>query len=413
MDDFMKNSASWLKTWQDSQEQLGRQYQEWEQQFKSQAASEKQKVEDAGEKIAAQWAKAQSDLTEHLMGMGKKYQKEFVGQFGEKQQSEIFNSMGMNIFQEIFKQWINSSSTANSFPGADMFSGFGGNQNSFMWDFYQKNSPFKMFGQSENIMGDFQKNFENSYEYLKGFNAPLAEMSKNFAENLNSFGKSGLDGNRESFESYLSEFELKFRKLLTSQKLGVDREITQKICDGILLFLDYAKSRGKISQLIMNASTKSSESISQKLIAMAKEGSTPGFKELIKLWTSETEGVFMELLDNPEYAKLQGECTGAYYKYKTISNQIAETSLRESPFAMKSDLDLTIGEIHKFKGDLKGLKRELIDSRKEISALKEEINTLKKDKATPNEAPKVQAKKATKAPAKKSGTVKKSGKKAK
>ena len=110
MQDFFKQQAEWLKTWQEQQQNLTKQYAAWGEGLAQGAPGDfSQQVPGNFEELV----KAQQELFEQFTGFGQQMQQNLQQLWGDKLPSELLRQFNFNLLQEFYKNWLGNM----KFPG--------------------------------------------------------------------------------------------------------------------------------------------------------------------------------------------------------------------------------------------------------------------------------------------------------
>ena len=366
MQDFFKQQAEWLNTWQEQQQNLTKQYASWGENLgQGVNGATTQQMPTNFEDLL----KSQQDLFEQFSSFGTNLQQNIQQAWGDKLPTELLQQFKFNLLEEFYKSWLGNM----KFPGG-MQNPFMGGQNwadpsSFLNNFMQQENPFFSTFSSNNMTDELQKMF-GMFGMLKGTGMPGGDLYSQLFTNFQGiFNQITNAGTSQSFDKLLETFtswKEQTDKYLLAPQVGIDRETGQDFSKAISLSLDYIKSTATMGKLIEETARKSGNRFQAKLVERSLNNEPPiKFRDFCSLWTKENEAVFLDVFGSEEYAKTQGEFTSAGMRLKIQVNKLVEKVLDDTPIALKRDIDLAAGEIQQ-------LKRELRKSRKQQQELASE-----------------------------------------
>ena len=369
MQDYFKQQAEWLNTWQEQQQKLTKEYASWSENLTQgfEGASEQQIPTNFEDLL-----KSQQELFEQFTSFGTNLQQNIQQAWGDKLPTELLQQFKFNLLQEFYKSWLGNM----KFPGG-MQNPFMGGQNwadpsSFLNNFMKQEHPFFSTFSSNNMTDELQKMF-GMFGMLKGSGMPGGDLYSQLFTNFQGiFNQLTNAGTSQSFDKLLETFtswKEQTDKYLLAPQVGINRETAQDFSKAISLSLDYIKSTATMGKLIEETARKSGNRFQAKLVERSLNNEPPiKFSDFCSLWTKENEAVFLDVFGSEEYAKIQGEFTSAGMRLKIQVNKLVEKVLDDTPIALKRDIDLAAGEILQ-------LKRELRKSRKQQQELADEAKT--------------------------------------
>lgn len=368
MQDFFKQQSDWIKTWQESQEKLTKQYAELSEDWTSSMLGKKNKTPDFFEG----WFSSQGDLEGQFKEFGKRMNEMLGNLLGNKLPPDVLKYVDMSFFEQYYKNWLSNIELPGGIKNplgmdggwqqtAKFLQSFMANDNPFFSSFNSTNMADQMsrlFGMLQGTMGQDGSSFGNLLSGYQEFFNKLFEAST--AQNTEKLA--------EGFETWVKEME----KNLSAPKLGINREMTHDFSKALLLSKDYIQVFSKMAKLVEATSRKAGTRFQAKLSEAAlKNRPVNKFADICALWAVENEAVFLEVMGTQEFAKLQGEYIDAGHRLKIQWNKLAEKALEPTPIALKRDLDLAIAEIHQLKRDMRTFKREMQQLGKEAHSARE------------------------------------------
>lgn len=362
MQGFFTQQADWLKSWQENQETLSKQYAAWGQEW-MEAMHGNQKKPDFFEG----WFKAQASTVEQFREFSSRLQ-EMISQ-GDKVPAEFLKLLNFGFFEEFYKNWLSYLHSAGNVKGPWNNTDGWQEATSIFRSFLEKNNPFlasfgddnftaqmnRVFGMLQGVWGQTG----NSYcDIISGYQELIGQL-------FESTTAQSVEKVAEGFETWAKAME----KYLLAPKLGITRELSQDISQALVISQDYVRTFARMARLIEATSRRAGARFQAKLNKLVQENHLgTKFTDFCALWTVENEAVFLEVLGSEEYAKLQGDFVNASHRLKIQWNKLAEKVLEPTPIALKRDLDLAIAEIHHMKREMKNFQRELREKEREAQA---------------------------------------------
>ena len=366
MEDFFKQQAGWLSTWQEQQQKLTQQYAQWGEEFtKGVTGAAQQQIPTNVEELL----QAQQDLLKQFTGFGGELQQKIQQLWGDKLPAELLRLFNFNILQEFYKSWLGNM----KFPGG-LQNPFMGGQNwadpsSFLNSFMGKENPFFSAFNSGNLTDNFQQLFG----LLQGTKLPGGDLyNQMFTTYQGFFNQLSSTATGQGFDKLLETFtrwQEQTEQYLLAPHVGIHRETAHDFSKAISLTLDYIRSFAVMAKLMEASARKSGNRFQAKLVERSLNNEPPiKFGDFCSLWTKENEAVFLDVFGSEEYAKTQREFTSAGLRLKLQVNKLVEKVLDQTPIALKRDVDLAAKEILQ-------LKRDLRQSRKQHQQLATEVKT--------------------------------------
>jgi len=363
MHDFIKQQTDWLKTWQESQESLTKQYAGLSEEWTKNILGGKKKEPDFFEG----WFKSQGDLEEQFREFGQRMNEMISNVWSNKIPTDMLKYMNTSFIEEYYKNWLSNIELPGGIKNPLGMDGGWQQTTNFLRSYLEKENPFfssfsnakiteqmsRLFGMLQGTLGnegtafsDITRNYQNMFSKL--FDSTTAQSSEKLAE---------------GFDVWVKEIG----KQLSAPKLGINRELAHDISQALVLSQDYAKTYVKMTRLVESTSRKAGIRFQTKLSEAAiNKKPVNKFADFCALWAAENEAVFLEVMSTQEFAKLQGDYVDAGHRLKIQWNKLAEKALEPTPIALKRDLDLAIAEIHQMKRDLRTFRREMQAVQKEV-----------------------------------------------
>jgi hypothetical protein len=365
MQEFFKQQAEWLKSWQENQETLSKQYAGCSKEWMENMYGNQNKPN-----FFEGWFKPQESLAEQFKEFSSNLEK-MISQF-DKVPAEFMKLLNFASFEECYKNYLSYlKSTGDVTPPGNLIDGWQEVTN-FFRSFLEKNNPFfttfsdgnfgdgmtRVFGMLQGVWGQSG----NCYtDIVSGYQDLISQL-------FESTTAQGVEKLAEGFEKWAKEME----KYLLAPKVGITREMAQEISQALAISQEYIHAYSRMARLIEATSRKAGVRFQAKLSKLALENQVvTKFTDFCALWSVENEAVFLEVLGSEEFAKLQGDFVNAGHRLKIQWNKLAERVLEPTPIALKRDLDLAIAEIQQMKREMKKFQRELKEKGKEAQVARE------------------------------------------
>jgi hypothetical protein len=359
MQDFFKQQAEWLNTWQEQQQKLTKQYAAWGEGLAQGAPGDfSQQVPGNFEELV----KAQQELFEQFTGFGHQLQQNLQQLWGDKLPSELLRQFNFNLLQEFYKNWLGNM----KFPGG-LSNPFMPGQNwtdptSVLNNFMKNEHPFFSTFSKFNMADEVQKVF-GMFGMLQGAKMPGGDLfSQLFTNYQGFFNQLANTGSSKAFDQLLETFNSwknQADKYLLAPQVGINRETAQEFSKIISLSLAYIEAFAKMGKLIEETARKSGNRFQAKLVERSLNNEPPvKFTDFCSLWTKENEAVFLEVFGSEGFAKTQADLTSAGLRLKMQADKLVEKMIDQTPIALKRDVDLAAGEIIQLKRDLRQTRKQ-------------------------------------------------------
>lgn len=368
MQDFFKKQPDWLKSWQESQETLTKQF--------AGLSEEWAKIMPGGKKNAPEffegWFRSQGGLEEQFREFGSRMNEMMSNVFGNKIPADMMKYMNTSFIEQYYKNWLSNIELPGGIKNPLGLDGGWQQTTNFLRSFMEKENPLfssfssnKMNDQMSTVFGMFKGAMGNEGSV---FTDIFTNFQNQFGKLFDSTTAQGSEKLSDAFEVWVKEIG----KQLSAPKLGINREMAHDISQALLVSQNYFKTYSKMTRLVEETSRKANSRFQTKLSEAALNNKpVTKFTEFCTLWASENEAVFLDVMGTQEFARIQGDFTDAGHRLKIQWNKVAEKALEPTPIALKRDLDLAIGEIHQLKRDMKTFRRELQAVQKEALVSRE------------------------------------------
>lgn len=368
MQDFIKQQAEWLKTWQESQETLTKQYAELSREWTENMLGNKNNNPDFFEG----WFKSQNNLEEQFREFCRRLNEMLMNVWSDKVPAEVMKFMNITFFEEFYKYWLSNLELPGGIKNPLGMDGGWQQATDFLRSFLEKDHPFittfsstKITDQMSRVFGMMQGALgqeENAFSDIMGVYLDL------FSKLFDSTTAQCTEKLAEGFEEWAKEME----KHLSAPKLGINRELAHDMSQTLVMSQKYIQSYLKMTRLVEATSCKAGIRFQTKLSELAiKNKPVHKFTDFCALWAVENETVFLDVMGSEEFAKLQGDFVNAGHRLKIQWDKLAERALEPTPIALKRDLDLAIAEINQLKRDMRTFRHELEELEKEARSARD------------------------------------------
>ncbi|HIJ95285.1 MAG TPA: hypothetical protein HPP94_06045 [Desulfuromonadales bacterium] len=370
MQNFFKPQTDWLKTWQEQQETLTKQYAVLSEEWMANVLGNKKKNPDFFEG----WFKSQNDLEGQFKEFASRMNDMLSNAWGNKISPDLLKFVNVSFFESFYKNWLSAIELPGGIKNPLGMDGGWQQISGFLRSLMEKENPFFASFSNNKITEQMNQLFGLLQGTMGKDNGAFSELASGYQ---NFFGKLfettsalGTEKLAESFEAWSKEME----KNILAPKLGINREMAHDIAQALVMSKDYMKSFSKMAQLVDATSRKANVRFQAKLSESAlKNKPIDKFTDICALWATENEAVFLEVMGTQEFAQLQGDFIDAGHRVKIQWNKLAEKALEPTPIALKRDLDLAIAEITQMKRDMKTIQRELRDNKKEAQSVRDAL----------------------------------------
>jgi poly(hydroxyalkanoate) synthase III subunit E len=357
MADFFEQQADWLKTWQESQETLLKQYSGLGEEWMAKILGTSKKDPDSSK----DGVHYQGVLEEQYREFSQRMNEMVVNAWGGKIPAEMSKFMDISFFGEFYKNWLSSL----QLPEGMKNSGWQ-QATDFLHSFLEKNNPFFSSFNNSNIAGQMSRFLGMMLGTLGQEEGAISNILTGYQDLFSKMFESTTAESIEKLAGAFDSWALEMEKRLSAPKMGINRELAHDMSQLLVLSQDYIRAYSKIARLVEATGRKAGLRFQAKLSELAlKNKPVDKFVDLCALWSVENEAIFTEVMASEEFAKIQGDFLDAGHRLKIHLNMLAERALEPTPIALKRDLDLAIEEITQLKRDMRILQRELRENGKE------------------------------------------------
>jgi class III poly(R)-hydroxyalkanoic acid synthase PhaE subunit len=363
-----KQQTDWLKTWQESQQTLNNQYAGWSEKWTETMLGNRKNDPDYFEG----WFKSQKGLEEQFREFSTRLNDMISTLWSGKVSPEVLKFMNVSFFEEFYRNWLATLELPGGVKNPLGIEGGWQQATNFLRSFMEKDHPFFSSFSNTKITDQISRVFGMMQGALGKEEGAFSDMMSGYQE---LFGKLFDSTTAQSTEKLASGFEAwakEMEKHLSAPKLGINREMAHDMSQALVLSQKYIQSYSKMARIIEETSRKAGVRFQTKLSELAlKNKPVNKFADLCALWAVENESVFVEVMNTQEYARIQGDFVDAGHRLKIQWNKLAEKALEPTPIALKRDLDLAIAEIQHMKRTMRTFQNELRNVGKEAQGARE------------------------------------------
>jgi class III poly(R)-hydroxyalkanoic acid synthase PhaE subunit len=363
-----KQQADWLKTWQENQEKLTKQYAGWGEEMMANMLGKNKKLPD----FSKGWFTSHGDFEGQFREFGKSLNEMVNNAWGDKIPAEMLKFMNISFFEEFYKNWLSSLELPGGVKASPGMDGGWQQVTDFLHSFLDKNNSYFASFSNTKITDQMNRVFGMLQGALGQEESAISDILNGYQEFFGKMFESTTAQSTEKLAEVFDAWAKELEKNLSAPKLGINRELAHDMSQLLVLSQDYIQTYSKLARLIEATGRKAGVRFQTKLSEAAlKNKPVDKFVDLCALWSVENEAVFTEVMGSQEFAKLQGDFVNAGHRLKIQCNKLAERALEPTPIALKRDLDLVIAEITQLKRDMRTLQREFREKGKEMRVARE------------------------------------------
>jgi hypothetical protein len=230
--------------------------------------------------------------------------------------------------------------------------------------FFPKNDFASMFEMYQTNMKNMMGNSSNiSKEMMENYSAMMKNMPEMFAN-------SDMSKMMKTSTELMDLYQKPFSQMMKMMNPGKEKHMMEVMVATMDKVNEYQLKQSQLQYLLYTTAQKSMETSIQNNMNKVSENTEVGnFNIFFNEWVSTTEKAFTELFATDEFSQLKAEVTTLSMSIKKDFDTQMTTSLENTPFAFKSDMD----EVYKNIYDLKKMVKHL----QKMLDLNEEVETVK------------------------------------
>jgi class III poly(R)-hydroxyalkanoic acid synthase PhaE subunit len=175
---------------------------------------------------------------------------------------------------------------------------------------------------------------------------------------------------------YWDTYERTLGRIAESPSLGYTRELDEKIRNGFEAWQDFQQVSFEYHLLLAEAWVRVFEKLMHVLMALAEKGEAiHSLRELVDLWNTVADEVFIEAFRTEDYIRVQGRLVNAGMAYRLRQREIIEIFMQISDLPTRSEVDEAHYTIYRQGKEIKALKKtvaELTGSKQAYDAVRAE-----------------------------------------
>ena len=187
---------------------------------------------------------------------------------------------------------------------------------------------------------------------------------------------SGDSAMTESLDRFWNAYDNTLGRAVNAPTLGYSREFNAKVLKGFDAWTKVRRAEASYQMVMGRLWVSAFDSLMKTLVERTQQGEMPGnSKELVKLWVTTADDVFVEKFKEEEYIEAQGDLLNATMSYRIRERAIMEAFLDAYGLPTRTELDEAYETIHELRREVRSLR----GLHKEVTALKEAINDTSAD----------------------------------
>ena len=225
---------------------------------------------------------------------------------------------------------------------------------------------------------EWQKFGQLQFPVMGGMEA-MQSMISGDSPMMNSTMTEGLDRFWNAYDNTLG-------RAVNAPTLGYSREFNAKVLKGFDAWTKLRRAEASYQIVMGQLWVRAFDSLMKTLVERTQQGEMPSnSKELVKLWVTTADDVFVEKFKEEEYIEAQGDLLNATMSYRIRERALMEAFLDAYGLPTRTELDEAYETIHELRREVRSLR----GLHKEVEALKEaqsdtsndDLETLKEELA--------------------------------
>src|SRR6185369_4242706 len=216
MTDIFKQQADWLKTWQESQETLLKQFAGWGEEWQAKMFRNNNTVPD----FFKGWFKSQGDLEGQFREFNQSLNEMVHNTWGGKFPAEMQKLMNVSYFGEFYKNWLSSLESPEGMK-SPLGKDDGWQQATyFLQSFLEKNNSFFSSFSNTNITGQMSRVLGMMLGTLGQEEGAFSDILNGYQEFFNKMYDSTTAQSAEKLSEVFDTWAKEMEKQLLTPKLG-------------------------------------------------------------------------------------------------------------------------------------------------------------------------------------------------
>src|SRR6185369_14711432 len=254
MSDIFKQQADWLKTWQENQEKMMKQYagvgEAW---MSNMFGGNKQEPGEPGffdSDFFKKWFKPQGDLDGQFKEFSQGLNDMVNKTWGDKIPAEMQKFMNLSYFGEFYKNLLSSlkmPKDMKSPPGMD-----GGWQQAtdFLHSFLEQNNSFFSSFSNNNFTGQMTRGLGMMLGTLGKEEGAFSDILNGYQDFFSKMYESTTAQSTEKLTEVFDTWAKEMEKHLSAPKLGINRELAHDMSQLLVLSQDYVRAYSKMARMV-------------------------------------------------------------------------------------------------------------------------------------------------------------------
>lgn len=161
---------------------------------------------------------------------------------------------------------------------------------------------------------------------------------------------------------YWKAYDQSFGKLLQGPRVGLTRELNQKIAQGFQSWLEARRAEFEYQVVMSNASIKAFEQFGRSLIERGEKGEpVSNLRQMVTVWNNSADSVFVDLFQTDEFVKLQGKLLKTSMTYRIHEREITDTFLEMNNVPTRTELDQAYKTMYEQRKEIKALRKAVTE----------------------------------------------------
>ena len=182
----------------------------------------------------------------------------------------------------------------------------------------------------------------------------------------------------EGLDRFWNAYDTTLGRAVNAPTMGYSREFNAKILKGFDAWTKLRRAEASYQMVMGRLWVKSFDKLMKTLVEKTQQGEMPSSsKDLVKLWVTTGDDVFVEAFKEEAYIEAQGDLLNATMSYRIRERAIMEAFLDAYGLPTRTELDEAYETIHELRREVRSLR----GLHKEVEALREEVQEAQADSA--------------------------------
>ncbi len=168
-------------------------------------------------------------------------------------------------------------------------------------------------------------------------------------------------------DRFWSAFDKTLGRAIQSPTIGYSREFNAKLLAGYSAWLEVRRTDADYQTILGELWLKAFDAMMKRLVERSQEGQPPSSaKELLSLWISTADEVFVREFATPRYIEAQGKLLNASMAHRLRERAVMEAFMDAYGLPTRTELDQTQEALYDLRREVRGLR----SLKKELDALR-------------------------------------------